>query len=81
MAQNLTDKRAETQVRVLVWAPPHVLDGVPLLSDASIRSSHQEKVGYVVDALDQALLLPVDMFDLRIMRKHEVFLSLKKDLA
>ena len=75
------EKRAETQVGVPVWAPPLILDGAPLLSDASIRNSQQEKVGYVADALEQALLLPSDMFDLRTMKKHEVFLSLKRDLA
>ena len=41
----------------------------------------RKRRGYVADALDQALLLPFDMSDLRTMRKHEVFLSLKKDLA
>ena len=81
MTQNLTDKRAETQVRVPVWAPPLVLDGAPLLSDASIRCSYQEKAGYFADALELALLLLANIFDLRTMRKHEVFFSLKRDLA
>jgi len=31
--------------------------------------------------VEQTLLLPGDMADLRSMRKHEVFLSLKRDLA
>ena len=31
--------------------------------------------------VEQSLLLPTDMADLRSTRKHEVFLSLKKDLA
>ena len=35
----------------------------------------------MVDAVEQALLLPEDMADLRSLRKHEVFLSLKRDLA
>ena len=33
------------------------------------------------DVVEQALLLPEDMANLRSMRKHEVFLSLKRDLA
>ena len=49
--------------------------------DASIRNFQQGKAGYVADAVEQALLLPEDMADLRSMRKHEVFLSLKRDLA
>ena len=31
--------------------------------------------------MEQPLLLPRDMADLKSMRKHEVFLSLKRDLA
>ena len=37
--------------------------------------------GYVADAVEQSLLLPKDMADLRSMRQYEVFLSLKRDLA
>ena len=35
----------------------------------------------MADAVEQVLLLPKDMADLRSIRKHKVFLSLKKDLA
>ena len=35
----------------------------------------------MADAMKQALLLPRDMADLRSMRKHELFLSLKRDLT
>ena len=35
----------------------------------------------MADAVEQALLLPGDMADLRTMKKHEVFLSLKRDRA
>ena len=38
-------------------------------------------VGYVADAVEQALLLPGDIANLRLMRKHKVFLSLKRGLA
>ena len=38
-------------------------------------------VGYVADAVEQTLLLPKDMANLKYMRKHEVFLDLKRDLA
>ena len=37
-------------------------------------------VGYVADAVEQALLLPGDIANLRLMRKHKVFLSLKRGL-
>ena len=35
----------------------------------------------MADAVEQALLLLEDMTDLRSLRKLEVFLSLKRDLA
>ena len=38
-------------------------------------------VGCVANAMEQSLLLPKDMVDLRSIRKHEVFLGLKRDLA
>ena len=37
--------------------------------------------GYVANDVEQTFLLPKDMADLRFMRKHEVFLGLKRDLA
>ena len=35
----------------------------------------------MADVMEQALLLPEDMADLRSIRKHEMFLSLKRDLT
>ena len=61
--------------------PALVLDGAPLPMDASIRNFQQGKASYVADVVEQALLLPEDMVDLRLLRKHKVFLSLKRDLA
>ena len=61
--------------------PALVLDEAPLPTDASIKNFQQGRAKYVADAMEQALLLLEDMADLRSMRKHEVFLSLKRDLA
>ena len=58
-----------------------VLNGSPLPANSSIKDFQNEKAGYVADAVEQSLLLPEDMVDLRTLKKHEVFLSLKKDLA
>ena len=58
-----------------------MLDGSPLPANSSIRNFQQGKAGYVADVVEQALLLLDDMAHLRTIRKHEVFLSLKKDLA
>ena len=38
-------------------------------------------VGCVANAMEQSLLLPKDMVNLRSIRKHEVFMGLKRDLA
>ena len=35
----------------------------------------------MANALEQSLLLPQDMADLRTLKKYEVFLILKRDLA
>ena len=35
----------------------------------------------MADTVEQALLLPKDMADLRSLKRHEVFFSLKRDLA
>lgn len=57
------------------------LDGAPLSSDASIQDFQGGTAAYVANAVEQTLLLPTDMADLRSMRKHELFLDLKRDLA
>ena len=58
-----------------------MLDGAPLPADVLIKNFQQRKAGYVADAVDKTLLLPEDMATLRSLRRHEVFLSLKRDLA
>lgn len=55
-----------------------MLNGEPLLTTASIRDFQGGVAGYVADAVEQALLLPEDMAELRDMRRHGVFLSLKR---
>ena len=57
------------------------LDGVPLPMNSSIRDFQQGKAGYMANALEQPLILPQDMADLSSLKKHEVFLTLKWDLA
>ena len=58
-----------------------MLNGEPLLATASIRDFQGGTTDYVADAMEQALLLPEDMAELRLMRRHEVFLSLKRYLG
>ena len=57
------------------------LDRAPLPSDVSIRDFQRGTARYVANAVEQPLLLPRDMANLRSVRKYEVFLGLKSDLA
>ena len=72
------EKRGDSQITTLAWSPALVLDEAILTTDASIRDFQQGRVGYVADAMEQALLLPGDMANLWSMRKYEVFLSLNR---
>lgn len=77
----MVDKRSDSQVGPPSWTPTPMLDGAPLPANASIRDCQQRKAGYVANAMEQALLLSKDMANLRSMRRHEFFLSLKREFA
>jgi len=66
---------------VPIWNPTLELDGAPLPVDSFIRDFEKGKAGYVANSLEQALQLSQDMADLRSLKKYEVFLTLKRDLA
>ena len=77
----IVEKGHDRHPKIQTWNPSLVLDRAPLPLDSSIRDFQKGKVGYVSNALEQPLLLPQDMADLRSLKKHEVFLTLKRDLA
>ena len=77
----MVDKRSDSQVRSPTWTFVIMLDGAPLPVNTSIRDFQQRRASYVANTVEQMLLLLGDIANLRSMRKHEVFLSLKKDLA
>ena len=58
-----------------------MLNGEPLREDASIRSFNSGTGCCVASALEEALLLPNDMAELRNIRRNEVFLNLKRYLG
>ena len=68
-------------VALLAWTLFPILDRAPLPTSASIRDFQGGMAGYVGDAVEHALLLLEDMAELRSMRRHKVFLSLKRYLA
>ena len=76
-----TEMVSNRHPRVLIWNPLLKLDRAPLPLDSSIRDFQMRKAGYVADALEQPLLLPQDMANLRTLKKHKIFLTLKRDLA
>ena len=63
------------------WNPIFELDDSPLREDASIHNFNGGRAGYMANAMEQALLLPRDMDELQNLKKHKLFLSVKKDLA
>ena len=81
VTQTQANKRGESLVTVLAWTPTMILDGALLPANTSIRNFQGGMAGYVANAAEQALLFPTNMANLQEMRKHEVFLSLKRDLA
>ncbi|KAK9988415.1 hypothetical protein SO802_028654 [Lithocarpus litseifolius] len=56
--------------RVPNWNPIFELDGSPLHEDSSIRNFDGRRAGYVANVVEQALLLPKDMNELRNLKKH-----------
>ena len=63
------------------WLLAPVLGDEPLTDDASIRNFNGGIGCHVASALEQTLLLPKDMVELRALRKNEVFLNAKRYLG
>ena len=79
--QREAEKRSDPQMGPLGWLPAPMLNREPLLANASICDFQGGTAGYVTDAMEQALLLPEDMAGWQDMRRHEVFLNLKRYLV
>ena len=63
------------------WLPVPILSGEPLMDDTSIRDFNGGIGCHIASALEQTLLLPKDMVELRGLRKNEVFLNTKRYLG
>ena len=63
------------------WLPAPMLGGEPLTNDASIRDYSGGIGCHVASALEEVLLLPKDMVELRGLRRNEVFLQAKRCLG
>ena len=60
------------------WLPAPMLGGEPLMDDALMKDFNGGIGCHVTSALEQTLLLPKDMVELRGLRKNEVFLNAKR---
>ena len=60
-----------------VWLPALMLGGEPMIDDASIRDYNGGIGCHVASVLEETLLLPKDMVELRGLRKNEVFFQAK----
>ena len=63
------------------WLPAPMIGGEPLTDDASIRDYNGGIGCHVVSALEETLLLPRDMIELRGLRRNEVVLQAKRSLG
>lgn len=68
----MVERGHDCQVTMPSWNPSFVLDRAPLPARAFVRDFQQGKAENVADTIEQALLLPGDIVDLRSMRKREV---------
>ena len=63
------------------WLPAPMLEGEPMIDDASIRNYNGGIGCHVASVLEETLLLSKDMVELRGLRKNEVFLQAKRFLG
>ena len=63
------------------WLPAPMHGGEPLRDDASIRDFNGGIRCHVASAIEEALLLPKDMAEIKNMRKNELVLDNKRYLA
>ena len=75
------EREVTTQSEPQAWFPASMLNGEPLMDNASLRDFRGGKGAYVTNALERSLLLPADIAELGGLRRQEVFLSIKRYLG
>ena len=65
----------------LAWNPQLELDGAAFPWNSTIREFQRRNAHYLVNALEQPILLLKDMAALKNVKQQDLFLSLKRDLA
>ena len=74
------EKEVDVQLEPQAWLPALMLHGEPLMDNASLRDFNKGEGTYVADALERSLLLPIDIEDLKNLRRQELFLNIKRYL-
>ena len=64
------EKEVVTQPEPQAWLPTLMLHGEPLMDNTSLRDFNKGEGTYVANALERPLLLPVDMLDLKNLRRQ-----------
>ena len=72
---------AEMRQQQHTWALLLELDGAAIPWNTSIKEYQRGRLVYIAEALEQSLLLPKGMEDLRHVRQLDLLMSLKRDLA
>ena len=72
---------AKVRLPQRVWSPWLEVDRAAIPWNAFIREYQRGHSAHVAESLEQPLLLPKDMEALRKLKQHDLFLSLKRDLA
>ena len=63
------------------WLPIPMLGGEPMRDDASIRDFNGGIGCHVASTIEEALLLPKDMAEIKNMRKNQIILDNKRYLG
>ena len=79
-SQRRVKRRGNQPLESQAWHPTPMLNGELLREDALIRIFNGGIGCHVASFLEEALLLPNDMAELRNIRKDEVFLNLNRYL-
>ena len=80
---NSVDSRGEVEVcqPQRPWAPRLEMDDASIPYDALIWDAPRGHANYLMQALQQSLLLPRDMDSIRCTKQSNIFMSLRRDLA
>ena len=75
------EKEVDVEPKPQAWLPVPMLHGEPLMDNTSFRDFNKGEGTYMDDVVERSLLLPIDMEDLKSLRRQELFLNMKRYLS